>query len=44
MSRESRLLADANVCRRGHSLEDAYERPDGKGRQCRKCARIREGR
>lgn len=28
-------------CRRGHSMDDAYIRPDGKGRQCRTCIRER---
>jgi hypothetical protein len=28
-------------CPRGHSMKDAYERPDGEGRMCRTCARER---
>lgn len=32
------------VCKRGHSMEDAYPRPDGRGRQCRPCIRLRTRR
>lgn len=30
-----------NTCRRGHSMEDAYVRPDTGARMCRTCARER---
>lgn len=32
------------VCVNGHSTEDAYLRPDGKGRQCRTCIKIQTER
>lgn len=35
--------AGKTECPRGHSLADAYDRPDGKGRQCRQCILIRSG-
>ena len=28
-------------CQRGHSMDDAYERPDGNGRMCRTCSDAR---
>lgn len=28
-------------CKRGHSMSDAYQRPDGGGRMCRTCVNIR---
>lgn len=30
----------ATHCRRGHSMEDAYVRPDTEARQCRTCRRL----
>lgn len=38
------VTARTGMCRRGHSMEDAYTRPDGKGRQCAECIRIRTAR
>ena len=32
---------EREVCERGHSMTDAYPRPDGRGRQCRACIKIR---
>lgn len=34
--------APKEACVRGHDYADAYIRPDGKGRQCRECNRIRQ--
>lgn len=41
--RENNLRRHGNrvFCNRGHSMSDAYERPDGGGRMCRTCVNIR---
>lgn len=40
----SRRHGNRVFCPRGHSLDDAYERPDGDGRQCLTCVRERRKR
>lgn len=42
----SAVAVRTNRCRRGHEFteENTYWRPDGRGRQCRACARLRERR
>lgn len=35
------IAARTLTCKRGHSLQDAYLRPDNGGRQCRACIQIR---
>jgi HNH endonuclease len=37
----ARYHADAPVCRRGHSKDNAYVTPQG-GRQCRECRRMND--
>jgi hypothetical protein len=37
----SRRHGNRVFCPRGHSMEDAYRRPDGDGRQCMTCVKDR---
>lgn len=35
------ITARTNICQRGHSMDDAYVRPDTGARQCAECIRLR---
>lgn len=37
----SRRHGNRVFCNRGHSMSDAYERPDGGGRMCKTCLNMR---